>query len=172
MNVTDTNIIRLVALEMEPVDLIIFCSSQREFYEKVCWSNDFWILKLEKDYPNAFNYYKRYNIPFKNPKNIYIRIFKKDAEFVEKSLEHINKNNELSVEEITLMEKFLIYLIKNLRLFIINNGDINGNILNIIDRTSKERDLNVSDKIKKLLLYIIQSDYIPYEESTIYDIFK
>ena len=64
-----------MALDLSPPDLIIFCASGKEINKDICGSDDFWRLKIEKDYSKMFKYYQKHNMTFKKPKNTYIRKF-------------------------------------------------------------------------------------------------
>ena len=66
---------REIALDLSPPDLINLCSTQKEFNKEICESRDFWMRKLEKDYPEEFLQFHKKGIPVKNPKDRYIKKF-------------------------------------------------------------------------------------------------
>ena len=74
---------RKIALDLDPSDFISLCSSKKEFYKNICENDIFWRLKIERDYPEIFNYFQKNGLILKNPKNTYIRTFKKIAELLE-----------------------------------------------------------------------------------------
>lgn len=74
---------RKVALELSPSDLINFCVTNKNVNVEICESKDFWRLKLEKDYPEVFNYFSKGKLILKNPKNTYIRRFTEVSREVE-----------------------------------------------------------------------------------------
>lgn len=80
----DPNILRKIALELPAYDLISLCVSKKSFYKDICSSSQFWRLKLEKDFPEAFNYILNLGLPLKNPKSTYIRVFTQLSELIEK----------------------------------------------------------------------------------------
>ena len=90
-----------IALELSPPDLINFCSVSRK--NNICSSEnkDFWRLKIQRDYPKVFNYYKRRGIVLVNPKNTYIRKFMEVSviieNFIAENFKHLNNDqkNEL-----------------------------------------------------------------------------
>lgn len=73
---------RKVALELTPSELFKMCSDDT-FKRTICDSKEFWLLKLEKDYPDMFRYYKKHSMKFANPKNTYVKKFSKYSEAVE-----------------------------------------------------------------------------------------
>ena len=66
---------RKIALDLPAKDLIHLCATDKEMRNDICTSNEFWRLKLERDYPTFFKYFQQKNIPLANPKNTYIRKF-------------------------------------------------------------------------------------------------
>ena len=74
---------RKIALELTPQDFISLCAAKKEFYVNICRDEKFWRLKIERDYPEIFNYFRKNNLVLKNPKETYIRTFKKLAELLE-----------------------------------------------------------------------------------------
>jgi hypothetical protein len=60
------------ALESSPPDLINFCVAEKEKYGSICDSKEFWVLKLQKDYPKL---YEKLEKPIKDPKNEYMKEF-------------------------------------------------------------------------------------------------
>jgi len=61
-----------IALDLSPQDLINFCVTEKKKFKNICDSENFWRLKLEKDYPEL---YKRIPKPVKDPKRRYIKEF-------------------------------------------------------------------------------------------------
>jgi len=78
-----------IALELSPPDLINFCSTNKK--NNICSSEnkDFWRLKIQRDYPKVFNYYKIQNITLVNPKNTYIRKFIEVSKAIENFIEDV-----------------------------------------------------------------------------------
>ena len=67
---------RKLALELSPQDLIVFCSSNRELNRDICESKEFWRLKLDRDYPEVFPYFRKYGKVLVDPKRTYIKKFR------------------------------------------------------------------------------------------------
>lgn len=84
------DVLRTIALELKPVDLISLCSTNNKFKTVICEDRSFWYRKLLKDYPE----YARFQ-QLKNPKNTYIRKFTEIITIIEK----ITKNNDPSNTE-------------------------------------------------------------------------
>ena len=78
---------REFALKMSPSELINLCITQKEFNKEICDSEKFWLRKLEKDYPEEFLDFYRYDKPIKNPKQIYIRRFGELSSRIEKFID-------------------------------------------------------------------------------------
>ena len=55
---------RKLALNLSPPDLIRFCATSVDLHADICKSDEFWRLKLEKDYPKMFRYYQKHNMIF------------------------------------------------------------------------------------------------------------
>lgn len=51
------DVIRELAINLEPNDLVNFCQTSKRMYETVCNSQDFWWRKLQKDYPMVTDLY-------------------------------------------------------------------------------------------------------------------
>jgi len=82
---------RKIALDLSPKELIELCLASKEvFYKGICQDNEFWRLKIEYDYPEVIEYFRKNNLILRNPKNTYIRVFSKISEIVEKK----SKNKE------------------------------------------------------------------------------
>jgi len=82
MNLTK-DIQRKIALELSPVDLINFCVTNKTFNASICNSKEFWIQKLEIDYPEELlPIYQGKKID--NPKSIYIKRFTEISNEIEK----------------------------------------------------------------------------------------
>ena len=79
------NILRKIALDLEPYDLISFCASDKSFNKNICSDDNFWRLKIQKDFPEIFEYFKKTGLILRNPKTTYIRNFKKLSEIIEKN---------------------------------------------------------------------------------------
>ena len=67
---------RKLALELSPQDLITFCASNRELNRDICESKEFWRLKLDRDYPEVFPYFRKYGKVLVDPKRTYIKKFR------------------------------------------------------------------------------------------------
>jgi len=80
----DPNILRKIALELPAYDLVSLCVSKKSFYKDICNNSQFWRMKLEKDFPEAFNHILNLGLPLKNPKSTYIRIFTQLSELIER----------------------------------------------------------------------------------------
>ena len=50
-------------------------------------NKDFWRMKIQRDYPKVFNFYKIQNITLANPKNTYIRKFIEISKAIENFIE-------------------------------------------------------------------------------------
>jgi len=87
---------RKIALNLEPYDLISLCASQKSFYKNICDNQDFWRLKIERDFPEIFNYFQKTGLILRNPKNTYIRTFKSLSEILEKYSRYISSGNKES----------------------------------------------------------------------------
>ena len=74
---------RKIALKLSPPELIRFCKTNKSLNIEICESNDFWRLKLEKDYPELFNYFSKNKLILKNPKNTYMRRFTEISTLIE-----------------------------------------------------------------------------------------
>lgn len=75
------DILYKTTLDLSPPDLINLCYASKKMYKSICDSEDFWLLKLRKDYPYFF---ERIHKPLKNPKKEYIRIFTSVSQYLEK----------------------------------------------------------------------------------------
>ena len=74
---------RKIALDLNPAELFRLCSDDT-YKQTICESREFWLLKLERDYPDMLNYYNRHGMKLQNPKNTYIKKFTKYSESVER----------------------------------------------------------------------------------------
>lgn len=79
------NIQRKIALELKPYDLVSFCASDKSFNKNICSDDKFWRLKIEKDFPEIFEYFKKTGLILKNPKSTYIRNFVNLSKLIEKN---------------------------------------------------------------------------------------
>jgi len=76
---------RKIALDLSPTELIKLCLSSKEvFYKGICNNDEFWRLKIEHDYPEIIDYFRKNNLILRNPKNTYIRTFSRISEIIEK----------------------------------------------------------------------------------------
>lgn len=75
---------RQIALELEPYDLISFCASNQNINREICNSNEFWRLKMQKDFPEIWSYFLNSGMVMKQPKNTYIRNFIGISKIIEK----------------------------------------------------------------------------------------
>lgn len=66
---------RKLALEFSPPDLINFCLTNKQTYEDICNSKDFWRRKLAIDFPYVSAHFVKNNLVLSNPKNTYIKKF-------------------------------------------------------------------------------------------------
>ena len=77
---------RKIALKLSPKELIELCLSSKEvFYKGICKDDEFWRLKVEYDYPEVMEYFRKSNLILKNPKNTYIRVFSQISKLIEKA---------------------------------------------------------------------------------------
>lgn len=89
------DVLRKIALELPPYDLISLCASKKSFYKDICKNNQFWRLKLEKDFPEVFNYILNLGLSLKNPKSTYMRVFTQLSSLIEKyTTIYLNKKEE------------------------------------------------------------------------------
>ena len=83
---------RKISLDLSPGDLVSLCVSSKDvFYKGICNDNKFWRLKIENDYPEIMEYYRKSNLILKNPKNTYIRTFSKISKIFEDEIKRFNK---------------------------------------------------------------------------------
>lgn len=83
METLPPDVLRKIALEMSPPDLIKFCSTEKRMNVNICDSKDFWLKKLEIDYPEALIITYRDGLPLINPKRTYIRKFTEVSKLIE-----------------------------------------------------------------------------------------
>lgn len=176
---------RKIALELSPSDLINFCLTEKQKMDKICNSDIFWRLKLEKDFRQVFYYYKKHNIILKNPKNTYMRLFTEQARFIEDKLlneiEEIRKDKRIFyfdqreiIEDIETNFKQIVTILLNvlnilrkysnypLSLAVTENlsfGDINARY-NITENLSDE-DVNIRYNI---IDNLIQKEFSKHSE--------
>lgn len=74
---------RNISLDLPPVDLIRLCLTSSELYENICNSDEFWRLKIEKDYPEVTKYFRKNNLILRKPKVTYIRVFSSISKVIE-----------------------------------------------------------------------------------------
>lgn len=74
---------RKIALDLSPGELFTLCLDNT-YKKNICESREFWLLKLERDYPNMLNYFNRHGMKIKNPKDTYINKFTKYSEAAER----------------------------------------------------------------------------------------
>jgi hypothetical protein len=99
------DIVVKMALELTPPDLVNFCATEKEVYKNACDSDEFWRLKLEKDYPNLFAKLEK---PILNPKEEYMKEFTFVSKHIEKT---VDKIVELFYEEPShIRESFFKYI--------------------------------------------------------------
>ena len=84
METLPKDIQRKLALEFSPPDLINFCLTNKQTYEDICNSKDFWRRKLEIDFPYVAAYFVKNNLVLSNPKNTYIKKFTEVSQKIEK----------------------------------------------------------------------------------------
>jgi hypothetical protein len=81
----DINTRQEILLNLNPSDLIKYCSVNKKANKEICVSDTFWRRKLEKDYPQEMAEVRKKGIDvIKNPKEIYIRRFTSVAYKIEK----------------------------------------------------------------------------------------
>ena len=89
---------RKIALDLSPTELIKLCLSSKEvFYKGICNNDEFWRLKIEYDYPEIIDYFRKNNLILRNPKNTYIRTFSRISEIIEKLVKKENYDKLLSL---------------------------------------------------------------------------
>lgn len=178
MQVTDKDVFRSIGLEMDSETLINTCLSNEGFYQKLCNSKNFWDMKLQKDYPNVSNYYRRNNLPLKDAKKKYIETFQKERTLIEvASREYFKK-----IENKKLVQRIISFGIKNFiykiskhpeyrAAFINRDKEKEKEIINsVVEDASKEFGIPKEDL--ESLYYVIDSRYLSYNTNSTYDIFK
>ncbi len=73
------DVIRTIALELKPIDLISLCATNQKLKSTICEDRGFWYRKLIKDYPEYEKFQK-----LLDPKKTYIRKFKELITIIEK----------------------------------------------------------------------------------------
>ncbi len=73
------DVIRSIALELKPVDLISLCATNQKLKSTICEDRGFWYRKLIKDYPEYEKFQK-----LLDPKKTYIRKFTEITRIIEK----------------------------------------------------------------------------------------
>ena len=96
METLNKDIKRKFALELRPPDLIKFCLVKREINKEICESDEFWRLKLERDYPHIFYYYQRNDTVVKHPKDVYVKQFLAVSKVIEGFINELRKYNFLT----------------------------------------------------------------------------
>lgn len=74
---------RKIALDFSPPDLINFCLSNKDIYNNICNSKDFWRRKLAIDFPYIVSYFVKNNLILANPKATYIKKFTEVSQKIE-----------------------------------------------------------------------------------------
>ena len=82
-DILPADIQRKLALELSPPDMINLCLTSKQQMANICESKDFWLKKLEQDYPEALLITYRDNLPLINPKRTYLRKFQEVSKVVE-----------------------------------------------------------------------------------------
>ena len=83
---------RKLALELSPSDLITFCASNRELNRDICESKEFWRLKLDRDYPEVFPYFRKYGKVLVDPKRTYIKKFRELSQPIDEFVNRYPEN--------------------------------------------------------------------------------
>lgn len=100
------DVLRKIALELPPYDLISLCASKKSFYKDICKNNQFWRFKLEKDFPEVFNYILNLGLSLKNPKSTYMRVFTQLSSLIEKyTTIYLNKKEEIDILRVVHINK-------------------------------------------------------------------
>lgn len=73
---------RKFLLDLSPSEFIGFCSASKNILKEVC-NDDFWRLKIERDFPDHFLSFQKKNLVIKNPKRTYIRLFTDEIKHLE-----------------------------------------------------------------------------------------
>ena len=146
---------RKIALELEPYDLISFCAANKTTNQAICNADVFWRLKLQKDFPELFNYFQVNNMVLKSPKNTYMRTFIKLSELIEQHSEglYIPRHNSnihdiINIFDINVRNKIYKVLYDSyslIRPILEKNPDYDFNtmvILDIINRNIKKHNLH------------------------------
>lgn len=147
MDLLPGDIKRVMALNLNPPDLMNLCLTDKEFNKKVCDSNDFWRQKIKIDYPYVFDYYYvRNKTTIKNPKNLYIRKFTEIYSMIEKFVDSEFEKKYLANQYADLMNFYKTHPeIKN---------DIKKTIYNSLNKFAKG-DINYDS-----MLNIVKKDII------------
>ena len=85
MESLDVNVRREILINLQPVDIVKYCSANKKTNSEICSSNTFWRRKLEKDYPLEM---KGIGV-IQNPKNIYMSRFTSAAYKIEDFISEI-----------------------------------------------------------------------------------
>ena len=74
---------RKIALDLPPADFVNLCLARKAENRDICESESFWRMKLERDYLEEFLDFYRYGTIVTNPKEKYIRNFKRVSTEIE-----------------------------------------------------------------------------------------
>ena len=151
MKTLPADVQRKIALDLPPKDLIHLCATDKEMRNDICISNEFWRLKLERDYPTFFKYFQEKNIPLANPKNTYIRKFGEIAQTIEN---FVSKHFPESEHKKMFDKIYSLY-------YEVSNTNATDEILKIRFPEFINNDEFMTG-IRRLIEYLLRKDYICY----------
>lgn len=152
---------RQIALELEPYDLIIFCRSNKNINREICNSNEFWRLKMEKDFPEVWSYFTNAGMIMKQPKNTYIRIFIAISKIIEKETDRFMYGY---IGNVGLKNGVHPYLMEQ-KMERNNNSEMFYDRVNEIGLLNDQNVFDIKDKFYKVLY----DSYVDYRLSYNYD---
>ena len=81
---------RQISLDLEPYELIRLCSTNKIFNKNICNNDDFWRLKIERDFPILYNYFSKSGAKLRYPKKTYVRVFTELSTVIENQMKEKN----------------------------------------------------------------------------------
>ena len=145
---------RQIALEFPAPYLIELCTKYPQIGKGVCESNDFWRLKLQRDFPTYFKYFTDHNISIKNPKNAYMR----KVAYISENLEYISNKH---FPHFTDSERKVMFV----RLYNFYQEVLNKNIAPdeiFHDRLSDSKAINIEDfriELGRVILRLLSKEH-------------
>lgn len=129
-----------IFLDLSPPDVINFCLTDKANKKRICDNPEFWIKKLEKDYPYTLLLPLKHKIPLSNPKNTYIREFTNFQKKIEEYVKDI---------DVPLNGKFL----ENYEKSKINIQDLRKEFARDIHKTVSELFERIEDDEQRFMFY-------------------